>query len=190
MLRTQVDPHFLFNSLNSVSALTSIDPARARAMVVQLADFVRHTLGVQAGRKVTLDSELQLVRQFVAIEQVRFGDRLAFDADVADDARAARLPPMLLQPLVENAVKHGVAQMLGPGRVRLAATRAGAALRIVVENDVDADARTGTGGIGMDNVRQRLAVTYGHEASVHAGRVADANLFRVELALPFDTRED
>jgi hypothetical protein len=189
MLRTQVDPHFLFNSLNSVSALTTIDPGAARAMVLELAAFFRHSLGLEAHRRVTLEQELQLVRHFVAIEQVRFGPRLLYEQDVADDALACLLPPMLLQPLVENAVKHGIAGMLEPGRIRLAAVRAGSVLRVEVVNDVDSEAadRPSSSGIGLANVRQRLAASHAHEAGVNWRR--EGASFRVELSLPADTGE-
>jgi hypothetical protein len=187
MLRTQVDPHFLFNSLNSISALTAIDPAGARAMTLELAAFFRHSLGLSAGRKVTLDTELALVRHFLAVEQVRFGERLRFEAEVGMDALPCLLPPMILQPLVENAVKHGIGQMLGPGLVRIEGVRVGSILRIVVENDVDPDAEVGKKavagtGIGLENVRQRLAAGYGIEASAHWSM--ENGRFRVELALP------
>jgi two-component system sensor histidine kinase AlgZ len=190
MLRTQVDPHFLFNSLNSISALTTLDPAAARAMIVQLADFFRHSLGLRADRKVTLAQELDLVRHFVAIEQVRFGERLHVGIEVDGDLESAcGLPPMLLQPLVENAVKHGVAQMLEPGRIRIHASRAGSLLHIHVENDIDPDARpAGGGGIGLENVRQRLAAYYGHDASIRW--IREAASFRVELTLPADPADE
>jgi two-component system sensor histidine kinase AlgZ len=193
MLRTQVDPHFLFNSLNSVSALVAIDAGRARAMIVQLADFFRHSLGMQAGRKVRLDDELRLVRHFVAIEQVRFGERLSFEDEIDAAARGCLLPPMLLQPLVENAVKHGIARMIEPGRVRLSAARAGSVLCVRVENDVDpddaGDAAHRNGGVGLENVRQRLRATYGHEAQVRWTRDEGTSTFRVELVLPAETME-
>jgi LytS/YehU family sensor histidine kinase len=188
MLRTQVDPHFLFNSLNSISALTSIDPGAARAMTLRLADFFRHSLGLHADRKVALHRELALVRDFVAIEQVRFGERLRFEADAAPDAQACLVPPMLLQPLVENAVKHGIGQLIGPGLIRIRAVRAGSLLRIEVENDVDPDAAPARGtGLGLENVRRRLAAAYGIDASAHWSR--DADIFRVELALPAETAD-
>jgi len=183
MLRAQVDPHFLFNSLNSISALTSIDPAAARAMTLRLADFFRHSLGLHADRRVPLAKELALVRDFLAIEQVRFGERLRFEAEVTLDAQACLVPPMLLQPLVENAVKHGIGRMIAPGLVRLCAVRAGSLLRISVENDVDPDGAAVKGtGVGLENVRKRLAAAYGHEASAHWGR--EGGRFRVELSLP------
>jgi hypothetical protein len=195
MLRAQVDPHFLFNSLNSVSALTSIDPAAARDMTVQLAEFFRLTLSLRADSMVTLARELQLVRHFVAIEQVRFGERLRFEAAIDPAAAGCLLPPLLLQPLVENAIKHGIGQMVDPGLVRIEAARAGSLLRIRVENDVDPDSASageaggnprGT-GLGLPNVRQRLATACGHEASARWAR--RDHRFIVELALPAITAD-
>ncbi|HEX9171687.1 MAG TPA: histidine kinase [Telluria sp.] len=185
MLRTQVDPHFLFNSLNSISALTSFDPAAAREMTVQLADFFRLSLSFDAHRKVALDTELRLARHFVAIEQVRFGARLGFTEDIAPEAASCLLPPMLLQPLVENAVKHGIGNLVEGGTVRVAALRAGSILRIVVENDADCDDMPTRYGIGLANVRQRLVAAYAHQAS--ANWSCGAGKFRVELALPAET---
>jgi two-component system sensor histidine kinase AlgZ len=190
MLRTQVDPHFLFNSLNSISALTALDPAGARAMTLRLAEFFRHSLGLQADRKVTLDTELALVRHFLAIEQVRFGERLRVAIDADADALPCLLPPLLLQPLAENAVKHGIGRMLAPGLVRIEAARAGSLLRIRIENDVDADEADDAGapggaGIGVDNVRRRLAAAYSHEAGARWTR--EEGRFRVELVLPVET---
>jgi LytS/YehU family sensor histidine kinase len=186
MLRTQIDPHFLFNSLNSISALTSIDPGAARSMTLRLADFFRHSLGLHADRKVALERELALVRDFLAIEQVRFGERLRFEAETAPEALACLVPTMLLQPLVENAVKHGIGQLIGPGLIRIRALRAGSLLRISVENDVDPDAVCARGtGVGLENVRRRMAAAYGVDASAHWSREKD--LFRVELTLPAET---
>ena len=192
MLRTQVDPHFLFNSLNSISALTAIDADAARDMTLQLAGFFRQTLGLEAHRKVTVAQEVELVERFVAIEQVRFGPRLGMERHIDKQAEACLLPPMILQPLVENAVKHGIGQLLDGGMVRVHVERAGSQLRLRVENDVDPDGAGGAdeaagGGIGLANVRARLLAEYGIEASVHAARVD--NMFRVELVLPADTGE-
>jgi two-component system sensor histidine kinase AlgZ len=190
MLRTQIDPHFLFNSLNSISALTSIDADAARDMTLQLAGFFRHTLGLEAHRKVLLSEEVELVERFLAIEQVRFGPRLAFDCEIEDEAARCRLPPMILQPLVENAVKHGIGGLVDGGVVRVVAMRAGSQLKLRVENDIDPDGGAASQegrGVGLANVRQRLAAAYGIEASVHAAR--DGTLFRVALVLPADDGE-
>jgi hypothetical protein len=108
-LRAQLDPHFLFNSLQSISALTTADPQAARRMCLLLADFLRETLALGARARIPLASELALATRFLAVEQVRFGDRLRVDVQSAPDADACLVPPLLLQPLVENAVTHGIA---------------------------------------------------------------------------------
>jgi hypothetical protein len=190
MLRTQIDPHFLFNSLNSISALTAIDGGRARDMTLLLAGFFRQTLGLEAHRKVALREEIDLVERFLAIEEVRFGPRLSFERRIGEGASDCLLPPMILQPLVENAVKHGIGGLLEGGTIRLTAQRCGSLLRISVENDADPDeTRTPKAGkgIGLVNVRQRLAAAYGREGSVHWTRTNDT--FRVELVLPAETEE-
>lgn len=188
MFRMQIDPHFLFNSLNSISALTALDPNGAREMTLKLAGFFRRTLALEAHRRVTLENEVALVEQFLAIEQVRFGPRLAFSHEVTPDAARCLLPPLILQPLVENAVKHGVGQRLDGGMVKISAWRAGSQLRIRTENDVDEEAQPGTGtGIGLFNVQQRLAATYGRDASMHWTR--EQQHFRVDLVLPAETED-
>ncbi|WP_426195169.1 sensor histidine kinase [Massilia sp. DWR3-1-1] len=190
MLRAQIDPHFLFNSLNSISALTGIDPQGARAMTIKLADFFRQTLCMEADRKVTLEAELALTLDFLAIEQVRFGERLAIEHAVSAAAARCLLLPMILQPLVENAVKHGIGNLREGGVVRVQAERIGSQLRLLVENDIDGAgatqaARAPGGGMGLQNVRQRLAAAYSEQAAVHWG--VQANMFRVELILPAQT---
>lgn len=188
MLRTQIDPHFLFNSLNSISALTSINAAGAREMTVQLASFFRHSLSMEAHRKITLQQELVLIRHFLAIEQVRFGERLQVQEIVDAAALACLLPPMLIQPLVENAVKHGICGLTQGGLISVVARRAGSLLQIVVRNPVEADQAPARGnGVGLENVRQRLASAYGHEASVHWARRGD--VFEVTLSMPAQTGE-
>ena len=193
MLRTQIDPHFLFNSLNSISALTSIDAKRARQMTLQLADFFRASLGLEASRNVTLAAEAQLVGLFLAIEKVRFGARLVYLEEIGEGAGECLLPPMILQPLVENAVKHGIGNLAEGGSVRVTARRAGSVLHVCVANDVDPEqaaprAFTTGLGIGLANVRQRLATAHGHEAAVHWTR--DGATFRVDLTLPATTQGD
>src|SRR5262249_30741856 len=121
--RAQLAPLFLSNTLRSIGALTPADPAAARRMCLQLADFLRETLALGAQARIPLSSELALARRFLAIEQVRFGDRLQVDVGASPDAEACEVPPLLLQPLVENAVTHGVARAIAAGT---AAGRAGA----------------------------------------------------------------
>ncbi|MRW88455.1 GHKL domain-containing protein [Duganella sp. FT80W] len=190
MLRTQIDPHFLFNSLNSISALTSQDPKAARRMTLELASFFRQSLGMEAHKKVTLGEEMVLIRHFLAIEQVRFGERLKVEEEIGEGAAACLVPPMIIQPLVENAVKHGICNMPEGGTIRISARRAGSILQISVANPVDEDMasiRSDGHGIGLTNVRQRLAGAYKHEAGIHWGR--RDNSFGVDITMPAQTSE-
>ncbi|WP_300751281.1 histidine kinase [Janthinobacterium sp.] len=186
MLRTQIDPHFLFNSLNSISALTSIDAAGARTMTVELASFFRQSLSMEAHTHIALEQELALIRHFLSIERVRFGERLQVSIDIDPQALPCLLPPMLIQPLVENAVKHGICGMTEGGLIAITARRAGSLLQIAVLNPIDAEQGSERGnGVGLENVRQRLAGAYGHEASVHWARQDDC--FMVTISMPAQT---
>jgi two-component system, LytTR family, sensor histidine kinase AlgZ len=185
-LKAQINPHFLYNSLNSISALTSIDPARAREMCVLLADFLRLTLGLGDKVVIPLSDELALLEKYWAIEKVRFGDRLRVEAEIQEEARACLLPPLLLQPLVENAVVHGIAQMPEGGTVRLRAARDQGRLTLLVENSWDPEAGPARrNGVGLKNVQRRLEARFGKEAHIEA--LPDENIFRVNLYFPAET---
>ena len=182
-LRAQIDPHFLFNSLQSISALTTVDPAAARRMCLLLADFLRETLALGARARIPLSAELALVRKFLSIEQVRFGPRLQVEIDPGE-ASDVPVPPLLLQPLAENAVTHGIAHLLDGGVVRIRAERRTASLAVTVDNPVDADRPAGRGtGLGLRNVRERLAGAYGPDAFAHAEEHDGTYTVRVELPL-------
>jgi two-component system, LytTR family, sensor histidine kinase AlgZ len=181
-LRAQIDPHFLFNSLNSISALTTADPAAARRMCLLLGDFLRESLALGGQDRITLARELALVDRFLAIERVRFGPRLGAEIS-AGDAGACLVPPLLLQPLVENAVTHGIAHMIDGGTIRVAAERRGSVVRIVVENPSDPDRPSGRGtGVGLSNARARLQALHGQDA-VLAVHEQDA-VWRAEVTIP------
>ncbi|HET8902262.1 MAG TPA: histidine kinase [Holophagaceae bacterium] len=185
-LRAQLNPHFLFNALNSISALTSVDPLRARDMCVKLSDFLRRALGLGERASVALSEELELSRGYLAIEQVRFGQRLRLDWQVEPAVEAALLPPLLLQPLVENAIKHGISPLPEGGEVRLEAHLDGATVHILVENPVDPDAPRPQGlGLGLKQVRQRLLGRFGEAAVFEAG-IKDGR-FVVRLSFPLQT---
>jgi hypothetical protein len=181
-LRSQIDPHFLFNSLHSISALTTADPPAARRMCLLLAEFLRESLALGAAGRITLARELALIERFLAIERVRFGDRMATDIS-AGNAGSCLVPPLLLQPLVENAVRHGIAHLLAGGIVRVSAERAGTVLRIVAENPCDPDRPRGRGsGLGLSNVRARLRAAHGSDAAVAIRE--DGQVWRVEVTMP------
>src|SRR6266545_3378488 len=182
-LRAQIDPHFLFNSLQSISALTTADPPAARRMCLLLADFLRDTLALGARERIPLSSELSMARRFLAVEQVRFGDRLKVDI-AAGDAEACEVPPLLLQPLVENAVTHGVAHLVEGGTVRIRAERRVASLVVTVDNPCDADRPAGRGtGLGLRNVRARLESLYGNDALLRTDEKDGRFLVRLEMPL-------
>ena len=182
-LKAQINPHFLFNSLNSISALTSIDAPKAREMCILLAEFLRMTLGLGEKTLVPLHEELELLQRFLAIEKVRFGERLCVDAHIEAQANECLVPPLLLQPLVENAIIHGIATLPAGGTVRIAAECGGGRLQLTIENSVDPDAPPARkGGLGLANVRQRLEVRYGKEAKLHT--TAEEEIFRVAISLP------
>lgn len=181
-LRAQIDPHFLFNSLHSISALTAADPAAARRMCLLLAEFLRESLALGAEDRITLARELALIDRFLAIERVRFGDRLGAEIS-AGNAGGCLVPPLLLQPIVENAVTHGVAHVVAGGVIRVSAARRGGVLRIVAENPCDPDRpRRRGGGVGLSNVRARLRALHGGEATLSAEE--RDSVWRVELTLP------
>ena len=183
-LRAQIDPHFLFNSLQSISALTTADPAAARRMCLLLADFLRDTLALGARERIALGDELALARRFLEIEQVRYGSRLRIDIGAEPGVERAGVPPLVLQPLVENAVTHGIAHVLEGGVVGVHAERRMAALVITVDNPCDADRPAGRGaGLGLRNVRERLVSEYDGDARLHAEETGARYVVRLELPL-------
>jgi two-component system sensor histidine kinase AlgZ len=182
-LRAQVNPHFLFNCLHSISALTSVDAGRARDMCILLADFLRTTLRVGGQEAITIQEELALIRGYLAIEKVRFGARVTMEEQIEKDALEVLLPPLLLQPLVENAIRHGIANLPEGGVISLSVKRGEKSVSILVENSFDPDTPSKLKtGLGLDNVRRRLQARYGDDASVAFG--AEGNLFSVKLRLP------
>jgi two-component system, LytTR family, sensor histidine kinase AlgZ len=187
-LKAQINPHFLYNSLNSISALTSIDPARAREMCVSLADFLRLTLGMGEKAVIPLREELGLLEKYCAIEKVRFGERLTVQEEIQEEAKECLLPPLLLQPLFENAVVHGIAQMTEGGWIRVKAPRNGERMSLMVENSWDPEAGSSRrNGVGLKNVQRRLEARYGKEAQLQAN--AEDEVFRVKLSFPVETEK-
>jgi LytS/YehU family sensor histidine kinase len=182
-LRAQIDPHFLFNSLHSISALTTVDPAAARRMCLLLADFLRETLRLGSNNRIPLADEFALADRFLEIERVRLGPRLQVSRETDASATACLVPPLLIQPLVENAVVHGVSQLVEGGLIRIAARRGGPTLTIAIENPCDPDRpRHRRTGFGLELLKKRVVTQFGADGSVlveeHDGR------FRVEVRIP------
>jgi len=187
-LKAQVNPHFLFNSLNSISALTSIDPAKARDMCILLSEFLRMTLGLGEKSAIPLSEELALLERFLAIEKVRFGARLQVEEAIQEESRALLVPPLVLQPLVENAVVHGIANLPEGGVIRLSSQCHDGRLSLYIENTFDPECTpVGRNGMGLANVRLRLECRYGTYANMNVD--PRANRFGVELSMPAETGE-
>lgn len=181
--KAQVDPHFLFNSLNAVASLCGSRPNDAREMAQHLADFFRLILRLGAQERITLAEEIDLVTRYLAIERVRFGDRLTTHINVDDNASQCLVPPLLLQPLVENAVRHGVASMVDGGTIDIEATLRDGMLRILIDNPADPDRADQRGeGIGLQNARGRLHTVSEGRARLHANEAEGR--FRVSIELP------
>jgi hypothetical protein len=182
-LRAQIDPHFLFNSLNSISALTSTDSAAARTMTLMLADFLRMSMNYGALEMIRLEQEIALVQHFLDIEKVRFGSRLVVQTEIGEGTLSAQVPPLLLQPLVENAVNHGIAQLPDGGLLLLRTERDGTSLRLIIRNPVDPRRiKPRGGGMGLQIVRQRLERLYGVESRMDVQDTGGE--FVVVLTLP------
>ncbi|HDR89921.1 MAG TPA: GHKL domain-containing protein [Bacteroidetes bacterium] len=183
MLRSQINPHFLFNSLNSISALTLTDPGKARDMVVRLSEFFRYSLDHKMEDESTLEEELHHIENYLAMEQVRFGERLVFTREIPGRCIKMKLPNLILQPLFENAVKHGVYQSTEQVEIRLTARCDENRLRLMLSNHYDPDVpAAGRRGIGLSNIAQRLELKYGQEGLM--GIEKDERIFTVTLLIP------
>ena len=186
LLSAQIEPHFLFNTLANLQALITVDTVRAQAMLTHLDRYLRATLSATRGTDATLEAEFGLLRAYLEIIAIRMGQRLTFELDLSAAVAGLRVPPMLLQPLVENAIQHGLEPKITGGRVRVQARVEEGRLRLLVEDDgsgigtVPTPAGT---GVGIANVRERLAAHYGKHARLEvAGRPAGGTV--VALTLP------
>ncbi|MEO5558404.1 MAG: histidine kinase [Dokdonella sp.] len=164
-LRMQLKPHFLFNTLNSISALVLVDPQKARVMIVRLSEFLRMTIDERHGQLVPLATELKFLECYLHIQTVRFQDRLSTSTRVDDTAAAAEVPHLILQPLVENALKHGLLCSPEPGRLTISVERCGEQLVLEVSDDGAGLAVGYCEGVGVRNTRERLSVMFGEAAS-------------------------
>ena len=180
-LQSRIRPHFLFNTLNTAITLARLDPARTEGLLEDLAELFRVAL-TDTGASVTLDEEVSLAQRYLAIEQVRFGERLKVSWELDEDAGTARVPPLLLQPLVENAVRHGVEPAPDGGviRIRTRVKRAHAVVTIV--NSVPQQPSRPGNGIALRNVRERLRLM--HDVAAQFETHVDKDFFRVQIVVP------
>jgi signal transduction histidine kinase len=188
LLRAQLQPHFLFNALNTIAELVHEDPERADRMIGRLSDLLRATLDAGDRPVVTLGEEIDLARQYLAIQEARFGSRLNVSIHIQPECEAALVPHLCLQPLIENAVRHGLAPRAAGGTLRIEASRRGDALVVSVEDDgVGWTGEAPREGIGLSNTRARLRSLYGDQASIALVRREDTGAI-ARLTLPYSDR--
>ncbi len=187
-LRMQINPHFLFNTLNSISSLVYDQPKVADEMIGSLSDLLRVTLNTSHRQEVALREELEFLDQYLFIEQTRFGDRLTVTKEIDPTVLDAAVPNLILQPLVENAFKHGIEARLGPGAITVSARRDGERLRLSRVSDSGRSSPAGSPprlieGVGLSNTRARLRGLYGDRATVVFGPRPECG-FQVVMHLP------
>lgn len=189
-LRMQLNPHFLFNTLNAIASLLRHDLDAAERMLVRLSELLRNALDNADEPEVSLDQELDFLRRYVEIEQLRFGDRLRFECDIPDDTRQALIPNLILQPLVENAIKHGIENCPSGGRVEIRAARANGSLRLEVRDNGSAPRVVDASGlgVGLSNTRTRLETLYGDNCRMTFN--LEPHACTVALDIPFRRAEE
>jgi two-component sensor histidine kinase len=190
-LQAQMNPHFLFNTLHAVSALVERDPRGVRRMIARLSELLRTTLEGASEAEVSLAQEVAFLRRYLEIMQIRFQGRLEVSIGIAPEVESALVPNLLLQPLVENALKHGIGKLEGIGRIRIEARREGERVIIAVRDNGPGleSAQSGYEGVGLRNTRARLEQLYGAAQSLTLQSPPDGGLV-VEIALPFHTSDD
>ncbi len=183
LLKSQINPHFLFNSLNSINALIIADTEKAGEMIVELSEFLRHTVRVNENEYVTLREELENIDRYLSIEKIRFGDRLVIEKDVNEACLDRTIPNMILQPLYENAVKHGVNESTEEVTISTVCKSEASHTRISISNNYTPGNISRKGkGIGLDNVKKRLTLHFKQYDLMHIER--SGNIFTVTLNIP------
>ena len=183
-LRAQLEPHFLFNALNTIAVLMREDVDAAERVLVLLGNQLRRALDASDDQEARLGDELAFLEAYLAIEHARFADRLSYRIDVPPELLEARVPSFVLQPLAENAVRHGIAQRAAPGHIEIAATQADGALHLSVRDDGPGFADDARDGVGLGNTRARLTLLYGERHTFRIGPAPGGGAL-VELSIPW-----
>jgi LytS/YehU family sensor histidine kinase len=183
MLKSQINPHFLFNSLNSIASLTMTNPDEAREMIIRLSDFLRYSLKHRENDYVPLGEELGRMKDYLAIEKVRFGDKLLYEFDISPECESFPVPTMIFQPLFENAIRHSVYEMVEMVTIRFSCMTDQGHMKTIVTNDYDPGVPSMKGtGVGLQNVRQRIALAYKDKGIVQWG--GKDGIFSVTILFP------
>lgn len=186
-LKYQINPHFIFNSLNSISSLTMSNPQRAQEMTVKLSAFLRGTLAKNDKQKSRLEDEINAGKLYLEIEKVRFADKFDYIEEVDKECKDFEVPNMILQPLFENAIKHGVYESLEKVTIKLSCKKEDRYFKIMVENGFDPESVSKKGaGIGIKNIQNRMKLIYGHDNLVVVEKQKD--LFKVTIYIPLSVK--
>lgn len=182
-LKFQINPHFIFNSLNSMSALTVINPEKAKSMILKLADFLRYTLASNEKQTTNLNEELKNIRLYLDIEKIRFEDKFEFKEDIEKECNNVKVPSMILQPLFENAIKHAVYEAMEKVTLNLTAKIKNGFMEVTVENNFEGNESTKPGtGIGLNNIKNRMELIYNRKDLINITK--EKNLFSVTIYIP------
>lgn len=182
-LKFQINPHFIFNSLNSMSALTEIDPKKARQMIIKLADFLRYTLANNDRQKNTLTEELKNIKLYLDIEKIRFEDKFEYEEELHEECGKTEIPSMILQPLFENAIKHAVYETLTTVKIKLTCEKQDDFLKITLCNNFEGESHKKGAGVGLKNIEDRLKLIYHQDNLMEVKK--DNNKFTVNIYIPF-----
>ncbi|MBC34849.1 MAG: hypothetical protein CL663_02220 [Bacteroidetes bacterium] len=189
VLKSQINPHFLFNSLNSISSLTITNAEKAQEMIIKLSDFLRYTVSKDMGHFSSFTAELQNIQRYLEIEKIRFGNKMLFEFDLDDDCMDVKMPSMILQPLFENAVKHGVYESTEPIVINTSCRSENNLMLIVIKNNYEQDSIGRKGeGIGLKNIQERLRLVYKHDNLIKVAKTESE--FEVTLYIPIDKNDD
>jgi len=183
MLKSQINPHFLFNSLNSIASLTMSNPEEAREMIIRLSDFLRYSLKHRENEYIPLNEELGRMKDYLAIEKVRFGEKLLYEFKISGECDTFPVPTMIFQPLFENAIRHSVYESVDPVTIKFSCVAEEGHMKAVISNDYDPAIPTRKGtGVGLQNVRQRIALAYKDKGAVQWS--GNEGVFTVTILFP------
>lgn len=181
-LKFQINPHFIFNSLNSMSALTEIDPKKAKQMIIKLADFLRYTLANNDRQKNTLNEELKNIKLYLDIEKIRFEEKFEYVEELQEECGKTEIPSMILQPLFENAIKHAVYETLDTVRIKLTCVKQDDFLKITLCNNFEGESHKKGAGVGLKNIKDRLKLIYQQDNLMEVKK--ENNKFIVNIFIP------
>jgi len=182
-IKAHINPHFIFNALNSIRALIDENPVRARKAITELSNILRSSLSAEKGETVSLEAELKIVKDYLALENMRFEDRLRVEYDIDEDTLDQQVPPMMLQTLVENAIKHGISKQVRGGVVRIVSDFKGNYHRLSVENTGQLNGLSSSSGFGLSSTQDRLALLYGEKAKFEI-RQLNYDLVEAKVLIP------